>query len=121
MLEFSEKLALGHIIDIVDNIRSAVKPAFDDGGGPVVVTASRIAVFPQASTLVVSSSGGIMSIYRPGAPVPAAPTSCRVVVYDRHGASHDVGTEAGSCTALSNAERQRVVREARAKLASTLR
>ena len=96
--------------------------AFDDGSGPVVVTASRIAVFPQTSTLVmVGSSGGLMTIHRPGEPVPAAPTSCRVVAFDNHGASHDVGVEAGSCTALSNAERQRVVRDARAKLASAPR
>jgi hypothetical protein len=96
--------------------------AFDDGSGPVVVTASRIAVFPQTSTLVMmGSSGGLMTIHRPSEPVPAAPTSCRVVAFDNHGASHDVGAEAGSCTALSNAERQRVVRQARAKLAAAPR
>jgi len=96
--------------------------AFDDGAGPVVVTTSRIAVFPQASTLVVGgSSDGIISFYRPGAPVPATPTSCRVVVYDAHGAPRDVGSRAGSCTALSYEERQRVVSDARAQLVSALR
>jgi|GEM_PF-6409701 len=96
--------------------------AFDDGGGPVIVTANRIAVFPQASTLFAGGADNVMmSIYRPGAPVPPAPTSCRVVVYDGHGAPRDVGAEAGTCTALSYEERQRVVRDARAQLASTAR
>ena len=78
-----------------------VPAGFNGTAAVVVVTAGRIAVFPQASTLVVVGSGaGIMSIYRPGAPAPAAPTSCRVVTYDAHGAPRDVGSRAGTCTAL---------------------
>jgi hypothetical protein len=95
--------------------------ASDDGIGPVVVTANRIAVFSQASTLLVGGSNTNMSIYRPGAPVPPAPTSCRVFAYDRNSKAHEVGSEAGSCIKLSNEERQRLVRAARAQLATVPR
>ncbi|HWT04312.1 MAG TPA: hypothetical protein VN224_01015 [Xanthomonadales bacterium] len=92
--------------------------ASDDGSGPVIVTANRIAVFSRAATLLVGGSNtGSLSIYRPGAPVPPAPTSCRVIAYDRNSTPHEVGAEAGTCTALPNEERQRVVRDARAQLA----
>jgi hypothetical protein len=95
--------------------------ASDDGSGPVVVTENRIAVFSRVATLIVGGSNGSLSIYRPGAPVPAASTSCRVFAYDRNSTPHEVGAEAGTCTALSNDERQRVVRDARAQLAAAPR
>ena len=95
--------------------------ASDDGIGPVVVTANRIAVFSQASTLLVGGSNTNMSIYRPGAPVPPAPTSCRVLAYDRNSKAHEVGSEAVSCIKLTNEERQRLVRDARAQLATVPR
>jgi hypothetical protein len=96
--------------------------ASNDGAGPVVVTANRIAIFSQASTLLVGGSNfGSLSIYRPGAPVPAPPTSCRVFAYDRNGTPHEAGSEAGSCIKLTNEERQRLVRDARAQLATARR
>jgi hypothetical protein len=40
-----------------------------------------------------------------------------VLAYDRNGTQHEAGAEAGSCIKLTNEERQRLVRDARAQLA----
>ncbi len=97
--------------------------AFDDGSGPVVVTASRIAVFPKFFTLSVGGPGNVnYSINRPGNARPAAPTSCSVAVYEGRRNEHRVvATENQPCTALSRAELQRVVHDARTQLAQAPR
>ena len=80
----------------------------------------RFTRFALAASLVLTPLGalGQTAPDRPGAPLPSVPTSCRVIAYDRNSTPHEVGAEAGSCTALSNAEQQRVVRDARAQLAA---
>ncbi|MDQ6943275.1 MAG: hypothetical protein M3169_12280 [Candidatus Eremiobacteraeota bacterium] len=96
--------------------------AFDDGTGPVIVTASRIAVFPNFFTLSVGGpANGSVNINRPGSARSAAPTSCSVAVYEGRNAHRVVATENQPCTALSRTELQRVVHDARTQLAQAPR
>jgi hypothetical protein len=96
--------------------------AFDDGSGPVIVTARSIAVFPNFFTLSVGGpANGSVSINRPGSARSAAPTSCSVAVYEGRNTHRVVATENQPCTALSHAELQRVVHDARTQLAQAPR
>jgi hypothetical protein len=73
--------------------------AFDDGSGPVIVTARHIAVFPNFYTLSVGGpANGSVEINRPGSARQAAPTSCSVAVYERRNAHRVVATENQPCT-----------------------
>jgi hypothetical protein len=111
------RFAQSHVFGLRDG-----ETAFDDGSGPVVVTASRIAVFPKFFTLSVGGHGnGNVRINRPGSARPAAPTSCSVAVYEGRNEHRVVATENQPCTALSRADLQRVVRDARTQLAAAPR
>ena len=109
----------------VQNILFALRDgdtAFDDGSGPVIVAASRIAVFPNFYTLSVGGAAtGSVNINRPGSAPSATPTSCSVTVYEGRNAHRVVATENQPCTALSRAELQRVVHDARTQLAKAPR
>jgi hypothetical protein len=111
------RFAQSHVFGLRDG-----ETAFDDGSGPVVVTSSRIAVFPKFFTLSVGGPGNVnVRINRPGSARPAAPTSCSVAVYEGRNEHRVVATENQPCTALSRAELQRVVRDARTQLATAPR
>ena len=111
------RFAQSHVFGLRDG-----ETAFDDGSGPVVVTSSRIAVFPKFFTLSVGGPGdGNARISRPGSAPPAAPTSCGVTVFEPRNSPRVVATENQPCTALSRAEVQRVVRDARTQLADVPR
>ena len=75
--------------------------ASDDGSGPVMVTANRIAVFSRAATLFVSSRlrHFVVRPRRRAGPGGTGVLPCYRVRPQRQ--SHEVGAEAGSCTALS--------------------
>jgi hypothetical protein len=75
-------------------------------------------VFPNLYTLSVGGpANGSVSINRPGSAPSAAPTSCSVTVYEGRNAHRVVATENQPCIALSRAELQRVIHDARTQLA----
>lgn len=95
--------------------------AFDDGSGPVIVTAGRIAVFPRSYTLSMHGSSSMnFAIRRPGSPAAATPTTCSVVLMNGQDPADRkvVATETKGCTALSLPDRERLIRDARTQLAS---
>jgi hypothetical protein len=95
--------------------------AFDDGSGPVIVTAGRIAVFARSSTLSVGGPSNVdITIRRPGSPAAATPTTCTVELYNGQEPAERnvVATESKSCTALLPADRDRLIRNARTQLGS---
>ncbi len=90
--------------------------AFTDAVGPVVVSGDRITVFSRVYGLDTSRYSRKVSIFRPGSPRPAAPTSCTIVVHGPSGHERTVETLPKPCTDLTNEEQSRAVAEARATM-----
>lgn len=95
--------------------------AFDDGSGPVVVTASQIALFPRSDTLSIGGPANVgLEFRRPGSPVHAAPAECKVNFYtgEEPQRRKTLAAESKPCTALTRADRDRLIRDARTQMAS---
>lgn len=93
--------------------------AYDDVGGPVVVTTSEIEAFPPTFRLVANGDS-MLTIRRPEQALARPASHCTVRFTDEL-RSVVIAKRDSACTALSKEERDHLVAEARATIGETKR